>query len=126
MTVSSGPDAAAEIIDATGGAKADAVLDFVGAEPTIALGVAVTRPAGNLIVVGAAGGALSWNFYTLPYEVNVTTSFWGSLPELHEVIAMAQRGLITPHVQRFTLEDGMHAYELMEKGQLSGRAVIVP
>ena len=126
VAVSSGPDAAAEIVAATEGAKADAVLDFVGAEATIALGVAVTRPAGNLIVVGAAGGALNWNFYTLPYEVNLTTSFWGSLPELHEVIAMAQRGLITPHVQRFTLEDGMHAYELMEKGQLSGRAVIVP
>jgi hypothetical protein len=34
--------------------------------------------------------------------------------------------MITPHVQQFSLEDGMHAYELMEKGQLSGRAVIVP
>ncbi len=94
--------------------------------PTIALGAAVVRPGGDLIVVGAAAGDFSWNFYALPYEVNLTTSFWGTLPELHEVIAMAQRGLITPHVQRFPLDEAMHAYELMEKGQLSGRAVIVP
>ena len=39
---------------------------------------------------------------------------------------MAQRGLIKPHVQRFALEDGMQAYQQMEQGKLSGRAVIVP
>jgi len=125
-TVLSGEDAGAQVTEATRGAQADVVLDFVGAEQTIALGAGLARQGGDLIVIGAAAGSISWNFYTLPYEVNLTTSFWGTLPELHEVIAMAQRGLITPHVQRFALEDGMQAYELMEKGQLSGRAVIVP
>ena len=51
---------------------------------------------------------------------------WGTLPELHEVIALAQRGLITPHIQEFPLDQGVQAYQLMEKGQLSGRAVVVP
>jgi propanol-preferring alcohol dehydrogenase len=125
-TVTGGEGAAAEVLEHTKGAKADVVFDFVGAEPTIALGVAVVRPAGDVIVVGAAAGSFSWNFYALPYEASLTTSFWGSLSELHEVIAMAQRGLITPHVQRFALEDGMEAYHLMEKGELSGRAVVVP
>jgi alcohol dehydrogenase, propanol-preferring len=124
-TVLSGEDAAAEVTDAAGG-KVDVVFDFVGAAPTIALGAAVIKPAGDLVVVGAAAGEFGWTFYSLPYEVNLTTSFWGTLPELHEVIAMAQRGLITPHVQRFPLEEALHAYELMEKGQLTGRAVVVP
>ena len=79
-----------------------------------------------MIVIGAAAGQFTWNFYALPYEVNLTTSFWGTLPELHEVIAMAQRGLITPHIATISLEEGMQAYQQMEKGQLSGRAVIVP
>ena len=39
---------------------------------------------------------------------------------------MARQGLIKAHVQRFPLEEAMHAYELMEQGQLSGRAVMVP
>jgi propanol-preferring alcohol dehydrogenase len=124
-TVLAGDDAAAGVTDAAGG-KVDVVLDFVGAAPTIALGAAVVKPAGDLMIVGAAGGEFGWTFYSLPYEVNLTSSFWGTLPELHEVIAMAQRGLITPHVQRFPLEEALHAYELMEKGELSGRAVVVP
>jgi propanol-preferring alcohol dehydrogenase len=124
-TVLAGDDAAAAVADAAGG-KADVVLDFVGAAATISLGAAVIRPGGDLIIVGAAAGDYTWNFYALPYEVNLTTSFWGTLPELHEVIALAQRGLITPHIQRFPLEQTVEAYQLMEKGQLSGRAVVVP
>jgi alcohol dehydrogenase, propanol-preferring len=125
-TVLAGDDAAAAVVDATNGAKAEVVLDFVGAASTIALGAAVVRVGADLIEVGAAAGEFPWNFYALPYEVNLTTSFWGTLPELHEVIAMARRGLIRAHVQRFGLEEAMRAYELMEQGQLSGRAVMVP
>jgi alcohol dehydrogenase, propanol-preferring len=86
----------------------------------------VIKPGGDVVVIGAAGGEFPWTFYTLPYEVSLTTSFWGTLPELHEVIAMARRRLITPHVERFKLEQALHAYGLMEQGQLSGRAVVVP
>jgi alcohol dehydrogenase, propanol-preferring len=125
-TVKAGETAAAEIRDATGGAGADVVLDFVGSAPTIALGAAVAKAGTDLVVVGAAAGQFAWNFYALPYEVSLTTSFWGTLPELHEVIALARQGRIKAHVQRFPLEDALHAYELMEQGQLSGRAVIVP
>jgi propanol-preferring alcohol dehydrogenase len=125
-TVTAGEDATANIVELTKGAKADVVLDFVGASPTISLGAAVVHSGGELIVIGAAAGDFTWNFYALPYEVNLTTSFWGSLAELHEVIALAQRGLINPHVERFPLSDAMKAYQRMEEGQLSGRAVIVP
>ena len=125
-TVLAGDDAAAAVIDAMSGARAEVVLDFVGAASTIALGAAVVKVGADLIVVGAAAGNFTWNFYVLPYEVNLTTTFWGTLPELHEVIAMARQGLIKPHVQRFGLEEAMRGYELMEQGQLSGRAVIVP
>jgi propanol-preferring alcohol dehydrogenase len=124
-SVLAGDDAVSAVTDAAGG-KADVVLDFVGAAATIGLGAAVVRPGGDLVVVGAAAGDYTWNFYALPYEVNLTTSFWGTLPELHEVIALAQRELITPHIQRFPLDQAVHAYQLMEKGQLSGRAVVVP
>jgi propanol-preferring alcohol dehydrogenase len=125
-TVLAGDSAAEQVLAATKGAKATVVLDFVGAAPTIALGAASVQAGGDLVVVGAAAGSIEWNFYTMPYEVNLTTSFWGSLPELHEVIALAQRGLVVPHIQRFGLDDAMQAYQLMEQGKLAGRAVIVP
>jgi propanol-preferring alcohol dehydrogenase len=125
-TVLAGDDAFTAVIDATNGARAEVVLDFVGAASTVALGAAVVRVGADLIVVGAAAGDFTWNFYALPYEVNLTTSFWGTLPELQEVIALARQGLIKPHVQRFPLEEAMRAYELLEQGKLSGRAVMVP
>ena len=125
-TILAGDDASAQVLEATKGARADVVLDFVGAKATIALGASVAKVGGELMVIGAAGGSFEWNFYSLPYEVNLTTSFWGTLRELHEVVALAQRGLITPQVQRFGLDDAVRAYQLMEQGQLSGRAVIVP
>ena len=125
-TINAQSDAAEQVKDATGGAGADVVLDFVGSAPTIALGAAVAKAGTDLAVVGAAAGQFAWNFYALPYEVSLTTSFWGTLPELHEVIALARQGRIKAHVQRFPLEDALRAYELMEQGQLSGRAVIVP
>jgi propanol-preferring alcohol dehydrogenase len=125
-TVQAGESAATQIKDATSGAGADVVLDFVGSAPTIALGAAVAKPGMDLVVVGAAAGQFAWNFYALPYEVSLTTSFWGTLPELHEVIALARQHKIKAHVQRFGLDQALHAYELMEKGQLDGRAVMVP
>ena len=124
--VPAGDAAAAEIKEATGGAGADVVLDFVGSAPTIALGAAVAKVGTDLVVVGAAAGQFTWNFYALPYEVSLTTSFWGTLPELREVIALARQNKIRAHIQRFPLEQANHAYELMEQGGLSGRAVMVP
>jgi alcohol dehydrogenase, propanol-preferring len=125
-TIKTSDNTAQELKDATGGAGADVVLDFVGSAPTIALGAAVAKPGMDLVVIGAAAGQFTWNFYALPYEVKLTTSFWGTLPELHEVIALARQNKVKAHIQRFPLEEAMHAYELMEQGQLDGRAVIVP
>jgi propanol-preferring alcohol dehydrogenase len=126
VTVHAGDTAAEEVLAATKAAKADVVFDFVGSATTISLAVASARAGADVVVVGAAGGSIPWSFYALPYEVNLTTSFWGSLAELHEVVALAQRGLLVPRIERFGLDEAMRAYSLMESGKLSGRAVIVP
>ena len=121
-----GDGAADEIRDLTGGKGADAVFDLVGIETTMALGAAVVRPRGHLTVVGIGGGTLSFGFFSMPYEVTLSTTYWGTIPELHEVIALAERGLITPAVQRYALDDALDAYEDMRNGRLEGRAVITP
>ena len=125
-TVLAGADAAAELRALTFGRGADVVLDFVGADATLALGAAVARPLGHLTIVGIAGGTLPVSFFGIPYEVSVATTYWGTLPELVEVIALASSGRIRPHVQRFTLDDAPRAYEAMRQGRLEGRAVVTP
>jgi propanol-preferring alcohol dehydrogenase len=124
--VLAGDDAAAEITELTKGRGADVVVDLVGADATLALAAAVTRPLGHITLVGIAGGALPVSFAGIANEVSVATTYWGTLPELMEVIALASTGRIRAHVRRFPLDDAPLAYEAMREGGLEGRAVIVP
>jgi propanol-preferring alcohol dehydrogenase len=124
--VAAGADAAAEITELTKGRGADLVLDVVGADATLALGAAVVRATGHLTIVGIAGGTLPVSFFGIAYEAAVATTYWGTLPELVEVIALAATGQVHASVQRFSLDDALDAYAAMRAGQLEGRAVIVP
>jgi propanol-preferring alcohol dehydrogenase len=125
--VQAGTDAAAgEILDATGGSGADLVLDIVGADRTMALGAAVGRTLGHLTIVGIGGGTLPVGFFSVPYELSVATTYWGSIPELQDVIALARAGHVRAHVTRFSLDDAPEAYARLREGTLRGRAVIVP
>jgi propanol-preferring alcohol dehydrogenase len=124
--VVAGTDAASEVRDLSGGRGVDVVIDCVGADATVALGAAVVRALGHLTIVGIGGGTLPVSFFSIAYEVSVATTYWGTLPELYEVLALARTGHVRPHVQRFGLDDAAAAYEALHAGQLEGRAVIVP
>lgn len=126
VTVAGGEGQAARIRELTGGRGVDAVFDFVGATPTIALAQQSVAVGGRIQVVGIAGGTVSWNFFTTPYESVITNSYWGTVADLHDVVEMYRAGLITPDVQRFSLDDALEAYHLLQDGKLSARAVIVP
>jgi alcohol dehydrogenase, propanol-preferring len=124
--VLAGQDAADQIRDLTGGAGAELVLDLVGNDATLALSAAVARPLGDVTLVGIGGGSHPFGFFTVPYEVSLQSTYWGSIGELVEVIALAERGAISSHVERFSLDEAPAAYEALAQGQVAGRAVIVP
>ena len=111
---------------ATGGRGADVVLDFVGSDTTLAQGAAAARRMGDLTVVGVAGGTLSLAFFAVPYELSVQTVYWGTRPELVEVLDLAARGLLTAVTTTFPLDHAMDAYRRLQDGSVVGRAVIVP
>lgn len=126
LTLAPGDTTAEQVRTATGGRGADVVIDFVGSTDTLALGAAATRMLGDLTIVGIAGGTLPVSFFSLPYEVSVQTTYWGSRPELAEVLDLAARGLLQPAVTTFTLDQALRAYKQLEARQLEGRAVVVP
>ena len=126
VTVPGGPDQVAEIRALTGGKGVDAVFDFVGASPTIALAVGVAALRGRVTVVGIANGTFEWNFYQVPYEVELTSTYWGTIEELYEVVDLYRAGQIKPEVTIYSLDDAIDAYTALEAGQLSGRAVVAP
>ena len=90
--VTSSSDTAAELLELTRGRGADLVLDLVGSDDTLALAAAVTRQLGHLTLVGIAGGTLPISFFSPQYEVSVASTYWGSLPELIEVVALGRSG----------------------------------
>jgi len=115
-----------EIRDAAGGHGADLVLDCVGSTATLALGAAVARPLGDLTIIGIAGGTLPVSFFSVPFELSVQTTYWGSRPELEEVLNLAGRGLVRATTTTFPLEQAAEAYRRLEAGEITGRAVVVP
>ena len=62
----------------------------------------------------------------MPYEVSVQTTYWGTRPELIEVLDLGARGLLRPKVTAFPLEEAIDVYRRLFAGELTGRAVIVP
>ncbi len=125
-TVPMDGDAVDRVRASTDGIGADVVLDFVGVDETLRFGAGAARSLGHLTLVGIGGGTLPIGFFTVPYELSVATTYWGSIPELIEVIALARAGKIRAHVERFSLDDAPRAYEQMRAGALHGRAVVVP
>lgn len=110
----------------TGGLGADVVLDFVGAESTIELARGAVRVLGDVTIVGIAGGTVPFSFFSQPYEVNLSTTYWGSRPELVELFELAGRGMVHAEYTTYSLDDGVQAYRDLHAGAVRGRAVVVP
>jgi propanol-preferring alcohol dehydrogenase len=121
-----GDDIQSKVKDLTGGHGAEVVLDFVGNEQTMALGASLCRVLGDFTIVGIAGGALPFSFFSVPYEASLQTTYWGGRVELAEVLDLAAHHLISPKISKFTLEDAPQVYLDLAAGKIEGRAVIVP
>ena len=121
-----GAETGHQIRDLTGGRGADAVFDCVGTDRTLALGAQGARTLGDLTIIGLGGGTLGMGFFTVPYELSVQTTYWGSRPELIEVLDLAARGHLHATTTTFPLDEAVEAYHSLEAGELTGRAVIVP
>jgi len=126
LVLQAGPTVTEQIRAFTGSRGADLVLDFVGSTDSIALAVGVSRSLGDVTVVGIAGGNFNFTFFGVPHEVSMQTTYWGSRPELVEVLDLGARGLIEPHTSVFSLSDAPEAYRKLRAGELVGRAVIDP
>ncbi|MFE9990446.1 NAD(P)-dependent alcohol dehydrogenase [Streptomyces sp. NPDC005381] len=118
--------AAAKVRELTGGLGAQAVFDFVGAEPTVRTAGAVAAVEGDISIVGIGGGALPVGFGSLPFEVSVTAPYWGSRGELIEVLDLARAGDVSVHTETYSLDEAPLAYERLHAGKINGRAVILP
>jgi len=125
-TLVSDDNAASAIRELTGGHGADVLIDFVGTATTLQLARSAARTMADITIVGIAGGEIPVSFFSQPYEAAITSTYWGTRPELVELLALAARGDVTVEHTVYPLEDGAQAYRDLHAGKVSGRAVIVP
>lgn len=127
-TVNSREDGALEAIQALSHGGVAAAFDFVGSDATLALAFGATRRLGSVVHVGLAGGTAKLTaLSTWQPEVSYWVSFWGSIKELREVMALADDGRLTPIAMEFApLERINDVAHRLEQGQVRGRAVLTP
>lgn len=128
LALPSDANAAARILEETGGRGADVVFDFVGVQPTVNLALAVVRGGGAIRFVGLGGGHFDYIAAAneLPWGVNIERAYGGTRAELLQVLALARAGKIGVEVVRYSLDDAVQAFDDLHHGKVQGRAVLVP
>jgi propanol-preferring alcohol dehydrogenase len=120
-------DAARTIIKATGN-NVLGVVDFVGAESSSALGVAVVRRGGMVVIVGLFGGEFRCPVPMFPLKsMAVQGSYVAGLNELRELIELAQR-VTLPEIPLTLrpLAEVNRSLEDLAAGRVVGRVVLQP
>jgi alcohol dehydrogenase, propanol-preferring len=104
----------------------DAVIDFVGADATLATAVANVRRQGLVVVVGLFGGRVPFGLGAVPHEARLMSSIWGSNGELGELLDLARREPLEYTVEVLPLSEANQAHDRLRRGDVNGRFVLVP
>ncbi len=106
------------------GEKYDAIIDFVGAKPTMETSAGAVGRQGIVVIVGLAGGRLEFGVGVIPSEAVLTTSIWGSLEELTELLEFVRVEGVTHLVETLPLEQAQEALDRLRRGEVRGRMVL--
>jgi len=111
------------------GLGAEAVLDYVGVDQTVALGRDVVATGGQVIMTGLGGGVVpvaAEHGQLLPHGVDVSISIYGSRQDLREASALMAAGLLKVTSTTYSLDDARSAWDDLLGGRVLGRAIVVP
>ena len=104
----------------------DVVLDFVGADATLAGAARLVRRQGLVVVVGLFGGRVPFGVGAVPHEARFMSSIWGSNAELAELLDLVRREPLHHTVEALPLSKANEAHDRLRRGDVEGRFVLVP
>jgi NAD+-dependent secondary alcohol dehydrogenase Adh1 len=110
----------------TGGHGAEVVIDFVGEGGSTTEGLAMTRRAGDYLVVGYGENVDVPTIDLISAEINVLGNLVGSYNDLVDLMALAAQGKVTLHTAKYALDDFQAAIDDLDAGHVRGRAILVP
>src|SRR6187455_599579 len=126
-------DATARVRELTDGRGVDVAFEVLGLPQTFTQAFEMIRDGGRMVAVGIAPGRT-----TAPVEITrlvrrelrITGSYGArTRADMPEIIRLAAQGVFRPETmvtQRFTLDDADAAYQALARGEIVGRAIVVP
>ncbi|WP_162830687.1 zinc-binding dehydrogenase, partial [Amycolatopsis thermalba] len=115
-----------EVLDLTGGAGAEVVLDFVGEGGATRDGVGMLRRAGDYHVVGYGENIDVPTIDIISTEINFIGNLVGSYTDLCELMVLAAQGRVRLHTTKYPLERFQDALDDLGAGRIRGRAILTP
>ena len=110
----------------TGGAGAEAVLDFVGEGDAVESSLSMVRARGTYFVVGYGGELRVPTFSLVLPEISVVGNAVGTHDDLRELVALAAAGGVSVRTRSYPLDAFADAIADLEGGRMHGRGVLVP
>jgi propanol-preferring alcohol dehydrogenase len=122
----SGNDVVGALMEATGGAGADVVIDFVSSRSSLEIGAACLGIRGRLVTLGGAGEKFEVAAgLLLNKEATVMGSRYATKQEVLDTLALAARGEFWPLVTEvYPLAEAERAHERVGRSEVIGRAVL--
>ena len=117
----------------TDGRGVDVAFEVLGRPETFVQAFEIIRDGGRMVAVGIAAGKT-----TAPVEITrlvrrslrIIGSYGArTRADMPEILRLAERGIFRPEAmvtQRFSLDDADAAYQALNRGDIVGRAIIVP
>ncbi len=124
-TVQAGEDTAKRIVAACGG-PVMAVIDLVNGSATATAAFDALGKGGKLVQVGLFGGEMRVPLPLMPIKaLTIQGSYVGSLPELRELVGLAQQGKVPPiPVAHEPFERADWALSRLRDGKVTGRIIL--
>ncbi|MFB9073417.1 zinc-binding dehydrogenase [Citricoccus parietis] len=123
------PDIEQRILEAAGGYGPDVVLDLVGSTQTLDLATAVVAPYGTVRVPGQSNGTFTFETdrttTSIPRGTTINRPYSGTYQDLVDVVELARAGRIGIDLQRYPFQEAVSAFDALDAGRVSGRAVLV-
>jgi S-(hydroxymethyl)glutathione dehydrogenase/alcohol dehydrogenase len=126
-------DATARVRELTDGRGVDVAFEVLGLPQTFTQAFEMIRDGGRMVAVGIAPGKTAAPVEItrlVRRELRIVGSYGArTRSDMPEIIRLAAKGIFRPETmvtQRFSLADADAAYKALARGEIVGRAIVVP
>jgi S-(hydroxymethyl)glutathione dehydrogenase/alcohol dehydrogenase len=126
-------DPVARVRELTGGEGVDVAFEALGRPQTFQQAVAMVRDGGTMVAVGIADGPAAAEIgitHVVRRSIRLIGSYGGrTRADMPTLIGLAEAGAVDVDAQvsmRVPLDEAGAAYQALDRGEIIGRALVVP